>query len=165
MKVSFDFDGTLEREDVQEYAKTLIKLGIEVWVVTTRYDSNHQHKYYRAFPEDVWAKICSTTTGDPNFGLWGVIEKIGIPRHHVRFTCMEYKHKYLDGTKFLWHLDDNPEEFSHAKRNNLKVPMIQVESNTWKEKCDKIIKMKTDELVANQTEENKSFYEPPTGEV
>jgi hypothetical protein len=157
MKVSFDFDGTLEREDVQEYAKTLIKLGIEVWVVTTRYDSNHQHKYFKVYPEELWAKISGNTTGDPNFGLWGVVEKLGIPRHHVRFTCMEYKHKYLDGTKFLWHLDDNPEEFSQAKANNLKVPMIQVESNTWMEKCDKIIRIKTNELIANQTEENKDL--------
>ena len=157
MKVSFDFDGTLEREDVQEYAKTLIKLGIEVWVVTTRYDSNHQHKYFKVYPEELWAKISGNTTGDPNFGLWGVIEKLGIPRHHVRFTCMDYKYKYLDGTKFLWHLDDNPEEFSQAKSNNLKVPMIQVESNTWMEKCDKIIRIKTNELIANQTEENKDL--------
>lgn len=157
MKVSFDFDGTLEREDVQEYAKKLIKLGVEVWVVTTRYDSNHQHKWFKAFPQELWAQITSNTTGDPNFGLWGVVEKLGIPRHHVRFTCMEYKHKYLDGTKFLWHLDDNPEEFDQAKANNLKVPMIQVESNSWQEKCDRIIRIKTEELVANMTEENKDL--------
>lgn len=158
MKVSFDFDGTLEREDVQEYAKKLIKLGVEVWVVTTRYDSNHQHKWFKAYPEELWAKICSSTTGDPNFGLWGVVEKLGIPRHHVRFTCMEWKYKYLDGTKFLWHLDDNPEEMDQAKANHLKVPMIQVESNTWQEKCDKIIRIKTEELIANQTEENKDLF-------
>jgi hypothetical protein len=157
MKVSFDFDGTLEREDVQEYAKTLIKLGVEVWVVTTRYDSNHQHKYFRVFPEEQWAKVCSHTNGDPNFGLWGVIEKLGIPRHHVRFTCMEYKYKYLDGTKFIWHLDDNPEEFSQAKANHLKVPMIQVEANGWKEKCERFINLKISEIEANKTEENKDL--------
>lgn len=157
MKVSFDFDGTLEREDVQEYAKTLIKLGIEVWVVTTRYDSNHQHKYFKAYPEELWAKISGNTTGDPNFGLWGVVEKLGIPRHHVRFTCMDYKYKYLDGTKFLWHLDDNPTEFKEAKVNNLQVPMINVELNTWRQKCEDIVRIKTNELIANQTEENKDL--------
>jgi hypothetical protein len=157
MKVSFDFDGTLEREDVQEYAKTLIKLGVEVWVVTTRYDSNHQHKYFKAFSEELWAKITSNTTGDPNAQLWAVVDKLGIPRYHVRFTCMEYKHKYLDGTKFIWHLDDNPEEFSHAKANHLKVPMIQVEANGWKDKCEKLIKLKLSEIEANKTEENKDL--------
>jgi len=45
MKVSFDFDGTLEQKEVQEYAKQLLEEGIEVWVVTTRWDENHKHKY------------------------------------------------------------------------------------------------------------------------
>lgn len=157
MKVSFDFDGTLEREDVQEYAKKLIKLGIEVWVVTTRYDSNHQHKWTLKFPEEQWAKVCANTDGDPNFGLWGVIEKLGIPRHHVRFTCMEWKYTYLKGTKFLWHLDDNPEEFTHAKTNGCNVPMIQVEAGSWKQKCEKLIALRLSEIEANKTEENKDL--------
>lgn len=152
MKVSFDFDGTLEVENVQEYAKVLIKLGVEVWVVTTRYDSNHKHKWMESFPEEEWAHICANTDGDPNFGLWGVIEKLGIPKHHVRFTCMEWKHTYLKGSRFLWHLDDNEEEFSHAKRNNCNVPMIQVKANGWRAKCERIIDMKRKELLANQCE-------------
>jgi len=157
MKVSFDFDGTLEREDVQEYAKTLIKLGVEVWVVTTRYDSNHQHKWLKAYPEALWAKITSITNGDPNAQLWAVVDKLGIPRYHVRFTCMEYKYKYLDGTKFIWHLDDNPEEFSQAKANNLRVPMVQVEAHNWREVCERLVKLKLNEIEANKTEENKDL--------
>ena len=35
-KVSFDFDGTLSRLDVQKYAKSLIEQGFEVWIVTSR---------------------------------------------------------------------------------------------------------------------------------
>ena len=35
--VSFDFDSTLSRKDVQEYAKELLERGIDVWVVTTVY--------------------------------------------------------------------------------------------------------------------------------
>ena len=38
MKVSFDFDGTLSRKDVQEYAKSLVNSGLEVWIVTSRFD-------------------------------------------------------------------------------------------------------------------------------
>jgi len=45
MKVSFDFDGTLEFKNVQDYAKQLLDEGVEVWVVTTRWDENHKHKY------------------------------------------------------------------------------------------------------------------------
>ena len=141
MKVSFNFYGTLEDENVQEYAKSLIKSGIEVWIVPTRYDANHMHKWIHKFPDAEWAEIYDRHDGDPNFNVWGVAEKLGIPKHHVRFTCMEWKYTYLKGTKFTWHLDDNPEEFSHAKANGCNVPMIQVESNTWKEKCERLIQI------------------------
>jgi hypothetical protein len=157
MKVSFDFDGTLERPDVQEYAAQLIKLGVEVWVVTTRYDSNHQHKWLKAYPEALWAKITSNTTGDPNAQLWAVVDKLGIPRYHVRFTCMEWKYTYLNGTRFLWHLDDNPEEFTHARNHDCNVTMIQVESGGWKQKCEKLIQLKLSEIEANKIEENKDL--------
>ena len=124
MKVSFDFDGTLEFQNVQDYAKELIDQGHEVWVVTTRWDENHKHKY-----------DLNPTIDD----LWEVVDRLGIPRHRVRFTCMEYKYTYLNGTKFIWHLDDNPEEFSKAKTNGCNVPMIQVDSNGWQIKCDRLI--------------------------
>jgi len=65
MKVSFDFDGTLEQKEVQDYAKQLLEEGIEVWVVTTRWDENHKHKYPH-----------NATLDD----LWEVVDKLGIPR-------------------------------------------------------------------------------------
>ena len=33
-KVSFDFDSTLDRKDVQRFAKQLIDDGYEVWIKT-----------------------------------------------------------------------------------------------------------------------------------
>jgi hypothetical protein len=139
MKVSFDFDGTLEFEDVQNYAKELIRRGIEVWVVTTRYDANHRHKWTSMFPGKEWAEMYEHNDGDPNFHLWGVVEKLGIPRHHVRFTCMEWKYTYLTGTKFAFHLDDNPEEFQRAKHHECNVTMVDVMTNDWKTKCNLLI--------------------------
>lgn len=136
MKVSFDFDGTLEFKDTQDYAAELIAQGIEVWVVTTRWDENHKHKY-----------PLNATLDD----LWEVVDRLGIPRHRVRFTCMEYKHTYLNGTSFIWHLDDNPEEFSKAKANGCNVPMIQVDSNGWMIKCDRLIQNWKDIHQRNQT--------------
>ena len=136
MKVSFDFDGTLEFKDTQDYAAELIAQGIEVWVVTKRWDENHKHKY-----------PLNATLDD----LWEVVDRLGIPRHRVRFTCMEYKHTYLNGTSFIWHLDDNPEEFSKAKANGCNVPMIQVDSNGWMIKCDRLIQNWKDIHQRNQT--------------
>jgi len=37
-KVSFDFDSTLSRKDVQDFAKKLVSEGYEVWIVTSRFD-------------------------------------------------------------------------------------------------------------------------------
>jgi hypothetical protein len=124
VKVSFDFDETLSRKEVQKYAEELIDLGIEVWVVTTRWDENHKHRYE-----------LNPTLND----LWEVVDRLGIPRHHVRFTCMQWKSIYLDKTSFIWHLDDNPEEFIKAKQYGCNVPMISVNSNGWMIKCDKLL--------------------------
>ena len=123
-KVSFDFDGTLEYKNVQRFAKQLIEKGLEVWVVTTRWDENHKHKY-----------PMNTTLDD----LWEVVDELGIPRHHVRFTCMEWKCKYLAGTKFLWHLDDNDQEAKEAKKEGLIIPIIDAMASDWQEQCEEII--------------------------
>lgn len=125
MKVSFDFDGTLEFKQVQDFAAELISKGVDVWVVTTRWDENHKHKY--GF---------NPTLDD----LWEVVDRLGIPRWKVRFTCMEWKHTYLKGTNFIWHLDDNPDEFKHAKIHMLNVPMVNVDNTMWKAECERLLK-------------------------
>jgi len=131
MKVSFDFDGTLEFQNVQDYAAQLLKRGIEVWVVTTRWDENHKHKY-----------PLNSTLDD----LWEVVDRLGIPRWHVRFTCMEWKATYLKGTNFVWHLDDNDEEVSKCKKlQGCNVPIIDVFGNSWEEKCERLLKAKDNE--------------------
>lgn len=123
MKVSFDFDGTLEYEEVQEYAKELIERGVDVWVVTTRWDENHKHRYSH-----------NATLDD----LWEVVDKLKIPRWKVRFTCMEWKYTYFNGTSILWHLDDNEDERDFAKRYHCNVPII-IFNHNWKENCEKIL--------------------------
>jgi hypothetical protein len=139
MRVSFDFDGTIELEEVQQYAKELIRRGVEVWIITTRYDSNHKHRWLDKFPGMEWAKMYERNDSDPNFNVWGVAEWLGIPRHHVRFTCMEWKYTYLTGTKFVWHLDDNKEEIDRAVYHECNVPIINVTKSNWKNECEKRI--------------------------
>jgi hypothetical protein len=139
IKVSFDFDGTLEFEDVQRYAAKLLQKGIEVWVVTTRWDENHKHKY-----------PLNSTLDD----LWEVVDRLGIPRHRVRFTCMEWKATYLKGTHFVWHLDDNDQEVTAAKKTEgCNVPIIDVLGNDWEEKCDRLLRVRLNEVEANKTED------------
>jgi len=45
MIITIDFDGTLDREDVQKYAKRLIMDGHDVFILTSRYDDLHAHNY------------------------------------------------------------------------------------------------------------------------
>lgn len=131
--VSFDFDGTLSKPHVQEFAKELLDLGIQVRVTTTRYDEMHCHKYAHRWPPVL-------------DDLWEVVDQLGIPKHHVHFTNMEWKYKYLQGTNFIFHLDDNEEEFNHARYNSIKIPMIQVNSSNWKRKCLKLIEKHVNKL-------------------
>jgi DNA-directed RNA polymerase subunit N (RpoN/RPB10) len=127
--ITVDFDNTLSRLDVQEYVKELINLGIDVNVLTMRYDELHKHKW----------------TADPtNDDLYAVLDNVGIPRHKVRFCNMEgwdtkennAKAKYLRGTNVLLHIDDSVEELkSFELYDDNKVVPIQVEDYDWKFKC------------------------------
>jgi hypothetical protein len=122
--VTFDFDGTLSRKDVQEYALELISKGIDVWVVTSRYDELHKHRY----------KINPT-----NDDLWEVIDKLNIPRWKVRFTCMELKANYLFHTNSIFHLDDNTDEFFEMRKLKCKTKGVQVSSGGFQNKCNRIL--------------------------
>lgn len=90
--VTFDFDNTLSRKDVQEYAKSLIERGKDVWVLTSRYDELHKHLY---------------TPNPTNEDLYRVTDGLGIPRDKIRFQCMRPKAEYLARTKVCLHIDDD----------------------------------------------------------
>lgn len=126
LKVTFDFDGTLEKPHVQEFAKFLMDLGVDVWVVTTRYDALHNN--------GVWSN-------PENPDLWEVIDKLGIPHKKVVFTNMHWKATYLLGTKVVWHLDDNYKEFKYFKELKIKTLPIQVKSGMWRAKCLRLLNL------------------------
>jgi hypothetical protein len=139
MKVSFDFDGTLEREDVQEYAAELIAQGLEVHVTTTRYDEENIHLY--ASPVN-------------HRDLYNVMNSLKLPLERIKFTNMEWKHTYLATTDFLWHLDDNIEEITRMTRSG-DYRGICVVAPDWKKYCNLLIKrkMKGNEKVDNSPSE------------
>lgn len=121
--VTFDFDHTLSRKDVQEYVAEIMEKGVDVYVLTSRYDELHKHKY----PQN-----------PNNHDLYLITTLLGIPRFKIRFTCMRDKSEYLKGTNVLLHLDDDSLELKRIqKETNTKA--IQVNSSNWKQKCNKII--------------------------
>lgn len=121
--VTFDFDNTLSRKDVQDYARSLLSKGIEVWVVTSRYDDLHRDKYLHKGTND---------------DIYSVIDELGIPRERIRFTCMHNKYNYLDGTNVIWHLDDDYIELNMINRFT-STKGISVISSNYKQKCDKLL--------------------------
>jgi len=115
MKVSFDFDSTLSRKAVQEFAKELIQKGYEVHIVTSRFEDSMRY-------------------ADPRFqilrhkDLFRVCYYLNIPREHIHFTNMDDKYPFfLNNPDFLFHLDDDIEE----------IEMINTQTSVKGVLCDK----------------------------
>lgn len=122
MKVSFDFDDTLDREDVQHIARQILTgTDIDVWVVTARLPD-------KKAPLDNW-----------NEDLWFVCQNLGIPKSNVIFTSYSSKHEFFWEKHFLFHLDDDPEELRMIEAMTDTIAINSLEP-TWKKQILKLIK-------------------------
>ena len=124
--VSFDFDDTLSRPDVQEYASELIERGLEVWIVTSRLS-----KEYLMEGNENW-----------NDDLYEVSNRLGIPKERIRFMNYSPKVDFLKTMNFLWHLDDDSTELFDNKFTKIKTHPIQVKGSGWRGKCERILQNK-----------------------
>jgi len=121
MKVCFDFDQTLDKESVQEYAKFLIKKGIEVWICTARFADEHA-------PNPYW-----------NVDLYQVAKEVGIPKDKIIFAEMQDKYKLMKDIDFIWHLDDDWDELDKLNKHT-SIRGISVFGNqNWLKKCNKLL--------------------------
>lgn len=119
-KVSFDFDSTLSRGDVQTYCKDLINRGFEVWINTTRIESRD------------------------NSEVFEVAERLGIPKERIVFTNMQDKYPFLKDKGYLFHLDDDWIEINHINRYTNVRGISCFGNTTWRSKCERIIYNKKD---------------------
>lgn len=126
MKVSFDFDGTLTKQEVQDYAKSLINKGIDVFIVTARFNELRK-RFYKPNPT--------------NDDLWEVCKKVGIPERNVIFCNMEDKSYYLIDSEVKFHLDDCWVTIKEIEAN-LDIPVVDVNLSKWKLKCNALINAK-----------------------
>jgi len=92
MKVSFDFDGTLERPIIQQMAKKHINAGDEVFIITRR------------CPED-------------SDDVYSVASKLGIPNDKCLFTCKEWKWRTIGDLGIDLHYEDKLIEAVLIERN------------------------------------------------
>ncbi|MCK5788918.1 MAG: hypothetical protein KAH32_07960 [Chlamydiia bacterium] len=118
-KVSIDFDGTLDRADVEEYVSGLMGLGIEVHVLTSRE------------PENGLDFI-------DNSDLFDVVNQMAIPKENVRFTAYEDKADWLADSGMLFHLDDQAAELTAIGKLTMVKP-VNVNKPHWRSRCDIIL--------------------------
>jgi hypothetical protein len=126
-KVSFDFDSTLSRKDVQEFAKELVSLGYEVWIVTSRIAT-----------EPALAKGWHWIERQ-NEELYDVATECGIPKERIQFTEFVDKIEFLKGKDFIFHLDDDIDELMAILDSKDGCKAINVNHSDWLNNCKEIL--------------------------
>jgi hypothetical protein len=129
-RVSFDFDSTLSRVQVQDYARSLVNKGYEVWIITSRYPEDIDPKYK---VNGAWVPI-------DNSDLFEVSDRVGIKREHIVFTSHELKSEKINelGIPFIFHLDDDWVEINHINRETKTKGISCFGTSGWKNKCKKV---------------------------
>ena len=111
MKVSFDYDKTLSRQDVQDYALELIRKGIKVSIITSR-------------PEYKNKEVLDTAY------------ELGIK--DVTFTNYESKSLYLFGIDL--HIDDDDKELRDIE-HFCTCEGVNVNLSNWKEITNELLNL------------------------
>ena len=133
MKVSFDFDSTLSRKDVQRFAKELVTEGHEVWIVTSRVSDEAARDYPVEFKNRVLKA---------NRKLFRVADNVGIKRGHIIFTGFVKKIEFIKGNGFAFHLDDDPDELIEILQDTDLCKPINVDHFEWETDCRKTLNLK-----------------------
>ena len=117
--ISFDFDGTLSRSDVQDFAIEMKKAGHRTMIITNRHEDSDNKFVYE------------------------VAKKVGIKDHHVWFCNMIGKHRFIrPGMKIDIHLDDDWIDCELVEQE-CGVPCVKMFGNpNWKEEVYKILNHK-----------------------
>lgn len=123
IKVSFDFDGTLSEEEVQEFASYLVNSGFNVFIITSRIRTD------MALSKG-WHWI-----ERQNNDLLEIADKCNIPRENIVFTEMVDKIEYIEDKEFIFHLDDSDEEIELINISDDECLGIDVKKPNWKELC------------------------------
>ena len=123
LKVSFDFDSTLSKPNIQDYAKSLIEKGIEVHIVTDRFEDTTKCAYTNDY-------------------LFEVVKKLGIDEKNIHFLNMIDKYKFfLDNPDFIWHLDDDDISIELITDETKIMCVFNDKSVEWEDICNSILKL------------------------
>ena len=121
MKISFDFDSTLSRVDIQDLAFKFINKGFEVWCVTSRLSNEQSPKY----------KIKGIWVEHDNSDLFNVCDKIGINKGKIHFTNGKDKFEFIKENNFVFHLDDDAHEIELINKYTFTKGILLQPYNCW----------------------------------
>lgn len=123
--VLFDFDDTLDRTDVQAFAKHLMERDdVILWICTAR---THAYAVNPTWNDD----------------LYKVAEELNIPKSNVLITDGEAKHVFLKriNQDFIWLLDDDWETVDTLNDSDLDIVGIKSRFySDWEKDCNQLIK-------------------------
>ena len=138
IKIALDFDGSLgHQKSIQEYAKKLISDGIDVHIVTRRYDN--PDKYGKLFCQVYGIKDINKEHQE----LFDIADECRIKRENIHFMNMVDKYEFFAANKgFLWHLDDDQFEINDINQHTKTIGISCSNGSNWKSKCDRLIKKK-----------------------
>ncbi len=133
LKISFDFDDCLNRPFVQEFAKSLILEGHDVWIVTTRLDNAHRTAVFKDNMEGIDNDNLDNELKmilSLNDVVFATAKELGIPENKIIFTNMEWKHVFFEqNPDFHFHFDDYFIEHKLIQKHTKVIP-ISVEGNS-----------------------------------
>ena len=114
MKVSFDFDGVLTLPKIQLLAKSMITLGFDVWIITSRSEKSRQ-----------------------NHEIFTICDKIGLSPLKVIFTNCALKVNEFNRGSFDFHFDDCWDEVEAINENGGTAFLVNPDFNDLL--CDEVL--------------------------
>lgn len=130
MKISFDFDGTLDDEfggkiinhqkyEIQQLAKKYISEGHEVCIITRRYDEEHKNLGIK----------------NEHLVVYELAKKLGIT--DINFTNREFKFSHIMRLNVNMHFENSEEEIYYCHvaflQNKYNCKLIPVERESWRD--------------------------------
>lgn len=103
---SFDFDGTLgESLELQEFCKKFIAHGIEVKILTRRFEPG----FYQE---------------DEHSWVYALAKELGIKHENIHFTNRKYKYEFVDKLGIHYHIDDDFNDYYYILNHSKCVPIL-----------------------------------------
>lgn len=121
MNISFDFDDTLSREEVIDFAQKLSEAGHTLYITTARLNKGVPNSW--------------------NDDLFEVADYLSIPHGRIHFCNMAPKYTYFQRhPEINAHIDDDEVTVEWINTETTTKGIVYSKRNNWKAKLLKIIK-------------------------